>query len=368
MKRKAGLRIVKSIYLACCLVVAFTPNKITVKDEVHNTTQVDFASEEQRDKYKDAFAKLEKEELSKHEGLTSVIVSFDGEVYYERYFNGSNENSLFEIQSCSKTVIALLTGIAHDNNMIGDEKSKYIEMFNGLELPKISEGFADITLEDMLSMSSGINWDKYTSSWKTRIAVIENGLGYGINMIPSAELLHDPGEHFNYDSNESRSVMAMVAYNSQMEDCEFADKYLFKKLEIDDYLWPYNDSGLLTGGKDFYLSSRDLWKIGQLLLDKGEYKGQRVVSEEWVNKMFTPIRFGVPAEDIEPVDDIDYSFYMWHIVYDGIDINYAYGRGGQCVFLVPEYNICVVTSAIDKDREDSFRNIVFNVIDMYRER
>ena len=215
-------------------------------------------------------------------------------------------------------------------------------------------------------MSSGINWDKYVSSWKVKSAIIENGLNYGLNLIPSAEILHEPGTFFHYDSNESRSVMALVAYNAGMEDCDFAQKYLFDKLEISDFLWPYNDSGLLPGGKDLFVSSRDLWKIGQLILNKGIYNGEQIVSEEWIEKMLTPIRVGVPAEDILPADEVDYSFYMWHIQYDGIDIHYAYGRGGQCVYLVPQYNICVVTTAIDKERDDNFRQIIFRVIDIYR--
>lgn len=367
MKEKKLFGFLKILYLACCLLIAFTPNvMVKMEDDKSKTTMVEMADASERDRYKDAFQYLEENELSKHEGITSVLIAKDGKVYYEKYFNGNNEDSIFEIHSCTKTVIALLTGIAHDQGMISDEKSKYIDMFDGLEGSKISDGMEDVTIENMLSMSSGINWDKYSSSWMTKISILKNGMDYGLNMIPSASVLYTPGTHFYYNSNESRSLMAMVAYNSGMEDLEFAEKYLFSKLEIDDYLWPYDDSGLLPGGKDLFLSSRDLLKIGQLLLDKGRYKGEQIVSEEWVDKMLTPIVEGVPAEDILPADTLNYSFYMWHLQYKNIDINYAYGRGGQCIYLVPEYNICVVTSAIDKERSDSFRNIVYDVIDIYQ--
>lgn len=370
MKKDIILKVVKVIYLVCCLVVAFTPNILT-DDSVYGEkaqtqiTWIDTGNESDEKRYDKQFKSLEQHELSKHEGLTSTIISVDGKVIYEKYFNGNDESSTFEIHSCTKTIIAILTGIAHDQKMMGDEKSKYIDMFQGLDVPEVSDGFEDITIEDMLSMSSGINWDKYSNLWSTKISIIRNGLDYGRNTIPSAALAHRHGEHFNYNSNESRSLMAMVAYKSGMEDYEFAEKYLFNKLGIKDYLWPYNDSGLLPGGKDLFLSARDMWKVGQLLLDKGVYEGQQIISQEWIDKMLTPVKKDVPAEDILPVDRLDYGYYMWHTTYKDVDVNYAYGRGGQCIFLVPQYDICVVTSAIDKERNDSFRNIVYDVIDIY---
>ena len=366
MKNRFFTKLLKVVYLSWCLIVAFTPNKMAKKPSVQvETTHLEKASDQAVEPYRAAFQEFEEKELSKHEGLTSTIVMKDGEVYYENYFNNNNEDSIFEVHSCTKTVIALLTGIAHDQG-IGDENSKYIDLFQGLNVNDIAEGIEDVTLEDMLSMSSGINWDEYVNRLSVKASIIKHDLNYGRNLIPSAIMLHKPGTNFKYDSNESRSLMTMVAYQSGMEDIEFAKKYLFDKLEISDFIWPYNDSGLLPGGKDLFLSARDLAKIGQLLLDDGMYKGEQIVSKEWVSKMLTPVMKDVPAEDVIPEDKLDYSYYMWHTTYNGVDVNFAYGRGGQHIFLVPEYNICVVTSAIDKERSDCFRNIAYDVINIFQ--
>ena len=145
MKNKNGLRIIKAIYLCGCLIVAFTPNHLNVEESKGGVTQVPF-SQEMKELYTSDFDEMEKTELSKHEGLTSTIVSIDGEVCYEKYFNGRTEETISEIHSCTKTVIALLTGIAYDHQMISDEKSAYIDMFDGLEIKQQADGFEKIKL------------------------------------------------------------------------------------------------------------------------------------------------------------------------------------------------------------------------------
>lgn len=371
IKKYAG-KIIPIIYLSCCLVIALTPNthkedKSITERKNHPETQLKYAEEDElsvyEDQLEDAVWKLPLE----HDGITSIIVMKDGKVYSEHYYNGAEQNSLLEVHSCTKAVIALCTGIAIDQGFIRSEKESYINLFNNLEIPSVSKGMENVTIENLLSMSSGINWVKYSNSFWTKIKIIKNGLSYGLNLIPTAPVIHEPGSYFFYDSNESRSLLAMVAYASGLSDIEFAKKYLFDKLEIYDFIWPYNDSGILPGSKDLFLSSKDLAKIGQLILDKGNYNGQQIVSEQWIEKMLTPVMFSVPCEDIQPKDKVNYSYYLWNTNYNGHEINFAYGKGGQYIFLVPDMNICLVTSAIDKVRSDSFREIIYQVIDVFSE-
>lgn len=367
MKSKMVSKCVKMCYLICCLLIALTPNVLAVSGRSNNTTTtiLENASDLEVEPFREELVALAHKAVTEHKGLTSLIVMKDGKVYLESYYNGNDESSIFEIHSCTKTVIALLTGIAIDNNFINDEESPFIDMFHGLNVKMTDDRFQDIKIKDMLSMSSGINWDKYSSSLKNRMEIITNGYDYGLALISGAEMKDIPGNTFCYDSNESRSLMAMVAYNAGVSDVEFVEEYLFHKLEISDYLWPYNDSGLLPGGKDLFVSARDMAKIGQMLLDKGSYKGEQIVSEKWVEKIFQIRQYDVLAEDIEPADSLDYCFYIWHTRYKERDVFFAYGRGGQYIFMIPEQNILVVTSAIDKVRTDNFREIAFEVMDIF---
>lgn len=367
MKKKILFRAVKFIYLLCCLSIIVFPNDLKRKNTKYESlpkTELDMASDEEKEIYKNELDSLGNTVIKQHEGLTSLLVMKDGKLYLERYYNGNDKDTLFEVHSCTKTVIAILTGISYDQGMIGDENTSFLNLFHDLKLPEVKDGFKNIRLKDMLSMSSGINWDQYSGSFKIKMNIIANGIDYGLNLIPGANIIHKPGTNFNYDSNESRSLMAMVAYNSGMEDIDFLDKYLFGKLEIYNYMWPYNSSGLLSGGMDLFLCSRDLAKIGQLLLDKGVYKGEQIVASQWVEKMLAVTLENVECEDIKPQDILDYGYYMWHTKYKGYDVNFAYGKGGQYIFIVPKLNICVVTSAIDKDRYDNFRQIAYQVVDI----
>ncbi len=365
-------KIIPLLYIVCCLAIAFTPNihkERNIKDNELEfeipETELEYADDEELEKYEEELENMSSDIPNEHDGITSLIIMKDGKVYSESYYNGNDQSSLFEIHSCTKTVIALCTGIAIDEGFIKSEKVPFIDLFNNLELTHISEGFDKISVENMLTMSSGINWEQYSNSFLVKIKIIKNGLDYGLNVIPSARILFEPGTYFSYDSNESRSLMAMVAFSSGLSDIDFVKKYVFDKLEIYDFMWPYNDSGLLPGSKDLYLCSRDLAKLGQLILDKGSYKGKQVVSEQWIEKMLSPIVFDIPCEDIIPKDNLNYSYFLWNTEYNNHNISFAYGRGGQYIFIVPDMNLCVVTSAIDKVRTDSFREIIYQVIDIF---
>ena len=368
LKEKLLNKLIKIIYLVCCIVVIATPNTIGSTSEVNGevqNTEIEFAPKSIVNKYKNQLDALGEKVLKEHEGITSFLVMKDGKLFYEKYYNGNNQKTLFEVHSCTKTVIALLTGIAVDQGMIGNEDSSYLSMFKGLMCSDVTNGFGKIKIKDMLTMTSGINWDRYSESFSVRYMIISKGTKYGLELIPTASISASPGQRFFYNSNESRSLMALVAYNSKMEDIEFAEKYLFDKVDIYDFIWPYNDSGLLPGGKDLFLCSRDLARLGQVMLDDGNYKGEQIVSEEWVKKMMTVSKEDVECMDIVPADKIDYGFYLWHVKHKEYDIYFAYGRGGQYIFMVPDMNICVVTSSIDKVRSDNYRKIVFDVIDMF---
>lgn len=368
MKKQLLSKIITLIYLLCCLAIIVIPNDIGEKVKTGGLTQkthLPVASEEKRKDFENVLLDLGDRAAKQYEGLTSILILKDGEIYFEEYYNGNTEETLFEIHSCTKTIIALLAGIAQEQGILPSEDEPYMDLFKGLEIPYVTQGFEGILIRNMLTMSSGIHWDRYEESVKVKKDIVINGLDYGLNTIPGVELLDKPGEHFYYNSNESRSLMALIAYRADMEDIEFANKYLFNKLEIQDQIWPYNDSGLLPGGKDLYLCSRDLAKIGQLLLDEGKYKEEQVVPREWVQKMLTPSLKSVESEDIKPSDILNYGYYIWHTQYKEYDINFAYGRGGQYVFIVPELDICVVTSAIDKVRSEHFRDILYDVIDLF---
>lgn len=368
MKKGLFSKALKIFYLGCLIAIILTPNVIGSQlSDTYEATKWSLAEEKKESELDPCFEQLGERMIKEHKGLTSLIVMKDGQVYLEEYYNGSDASSTFEIHSCTKTVIAILTGIAVDQGYIQDENSTFLDLFQGFEGLEATEGFENILLKDMLSMSSGIYWDKYAGLLENKINVILNGDEQGLRQLTKAPIASLPGEVFNYDSNESRALMAMVAYNCGMEDVSLAEEYLFSKLHISDYIWPYNDTGLVRGGRDIYCSARDLAKIGQLLLQEGSYEGNQIVSKEWVKKMFTVRMEDVEAEDIEPPDKLDYCFYIWHMVHEGQDIYFAYGRGGQYIFMVPEKQIVVVTSSIDKERTDNYREILYEVIEIFGE-
>ena len=91
---------------------------------------------------------------------------------------------------------------------------------------------------------------------------------------------------------------------------------------------------------NFRISSRNLAKIGQLLLNKGTYLDQRIVSQQWITESIQG-RYNVPWDNY---DTYGYKWYNHTLEINGHDINYilASGNGGNKLYVVPDYDLVVV--------------------------
>lgn len=125
----------------------------------------------------------------------------------------------------------------------------------------------------------------------------------------------------------------------------YAQDELFAPLGIAEYKWFMDPAGTLYMGGGMYLRPRDMAKYGQLYLNGGVWRGERIVSEEWVRESWG--RYGRLA----PLDrnGHDYGYLWWHHHYPVgdavVETLAARGNGGQYIFVVPSLNlVAVITS------------------------
>ncbi len=132
----------------------------------------------------------------------------------------------------------------------------------------------------------------------------------------------------------------IIERSSGMTLLEFAQKYLFNPLEITDYKWIKYFDGRTNAGGNLYLRPRDMAKIGYLFLKNGKYKGQQIISSEWIKLSTKPH---------SNLINRPYCYHWWtnKINYKGKDIkNYsAIGSGGQFIFIFPEMDMVIVSTA-----------------------
>ena len=147
-----------------------------------------------------------------------------------------------------------------------------------------------------------------------------------------------------YNTPACNLLTTVLNRSANMTSKEFADKHLFGPLGIKNYGW-FHDSGYnYVGGHTIFLRPRVLARLGQMILDGGSYQGRQIVSEEWLKKSFHPtVSEFVKTDDSETV--FDYGYLWWLGEYQGYNYQFGWGHGGQFLFLIPDANTLVVTTA-----------------------
>jgi CubicO group peptidase (beta-lactamase class C family) len=167
----------------------------------------------------------------------------------------------------------------------------------------------------------------------------------------------EPGSRFNYCSGCTQILSAILQSRTGMTTREFAKQVLFAPLGIMYYSWSTDPSGNSIGGWGLELTPRDMAKLGYLYLHDGTWEGRQVVSAEWV-------RIAV-QKHTEGEDNLGYGYQWW--TYPSLGAYAALGRYGQTIFVIPDLNLIVVTTAGLNSHDEIFRLIEDYIVPAARE-
>ena len=282
------------------------------------------------------------------EELNSVafLIIQDEKIKYEEYWDGYNEHSLSNSFSAGKSIVGLLIGIALDEGKI-----KSLDQPVGDFLPSFRKGRnTELSIRHLLTMSSGLNWDEaYSSPFSMTTKAY-----YGTDLpglINSLEVIETPGKEFDYLSGNTE-VLAMVieaATGKRMAD--YASEKIWKHIGAHyDALWSLdNKDGMEKAYCCFNSNARDFARFGQLILNKGKWNNQQIISEEYLNEATSPANYLIDKGDRKPIDF--YGFQWWIIHYKGHEIPYMRGILGQYIFAIPEKNAVVVRLGHERSEE-----------------
>jgi len=251
------------------------------------------------------------------------------------------------MQSVTKSVTSTLVGIALGQDKISGVSVKVMDFFNENEIGNVDDWKRDLSLEDILTMRSGIDWNEsisYTNPENSTIQLeaSENWVDFVINRKMDAE----PGTVFEYNSGASVLLSYIIKESTGMYVDEYAEKYLFGPLGIENYYWKKTPTGLPDTEGGLYLEIHDLAKLGYLYLHDGIWEEDRILPQGWVESVVTP-----HVEDTTPGNDrnnLGYGYQWWLIPYKDDPVSYIYtclGYGGQYLFVVPEYDLVAVFTA-----------------------
>ncbi len=284
----------------------------------------------------------------KRQGLNlhSLLIIRNGYIVGETYFGSYGQNTTHELYSCTKSFISTLVGIALDKGYI-DRLDGPVQVFFPSRTWQNSDARKQaMTLENLLTMTSGLAWEEGDPVYR-QMYMSRDWVQYVMD-IPMRE---QPGSTFNYCSGCSHVLSSIVQNKTGMNTRDFAQKVLFGPLGISNYDWQTDAQGIPIGGWGLQLTPRDMAKLGFLYLHQGTWEGKQVVSANWVQTA-TSKHTGTDG-------NLGYGYQWW--TYPTFGAYTALGRYGQTIFVIPNLNLIVVTTAAEETGHDK----IFPLIDKY---
>ncbi|TFE24859.1 serine hydrolase domain-containing protein [Cohnella luojiensis] len=279
---------------------------------------------------------LDIEQLSQQVSRTKIDyceVIQSGQVLFTHTRNSHSKDKLHKINSVTKSVLSLLIGIAIDRGELENIEASISDYF-----PDVKQTLKqDVTIEHLLTMTPGWDWQEM-GDWGGLPSPMINSPNW-VNFILAQPMKYSPGKRMFYDSGCSHLLSAILQKVTGLKTAEYAEKYLFKPLGIEQYRWYSDAKGIVIGGFGLELKAPDLMKIGKLALGKGYLNGSRIVPERWIADSTNAHH--------HTYDHIgSYGYHWWIVASDDKPTSpacyFAMGYGGQYIFVVPEHELIAV--------------------------
>ena len=271
--------------------------------------------------------------------LHSILLIKNGKLVFEEYFYGYNREKLHFLASVSKSITSTLIGIAIDQKLTKDVETRAYEFFPEYTGTKWISQKYPITLQHVLTMAAGLDWDamKYSRRDPRHTTYQMYASGDPIGFVLDRNLIGTPGEKFYYNSGLTILLGGIVKNTTGLYIDEFAGQYLFAPLDISDYHWDkFPDGNIQTDG-GLHLRPRDMAKIGYMMLKDGQWKDRQIVPKEWIIESTK-----------RHIDALGIGYgYQWWIGKTTIDsqvikVLFASGHGGQKIFIIPQLDLVAV--------------------------
>lgn len=277
--------------------------------------------------------------------IHSFLIIRNGYLVSETYFDGYDQYTTHDLQSVGRSFTATLIGIAIDKGYIDGVDHRVLDFFPNRTIANLDAFKQDMTLEDLLTMRTGFDWQEVEGAFDS-LRASPDWTQHILDM-PMAE---SPGTRWNYCSICSHLFSGILYETTGMNPFDFAKQNLFQPMGISDVTWIKDPAGLPLGAGGFQLTPRDMAKLGYLYLRKGQWDAQQIVSSEWVEHAI------YPHVKVTMNEHLGYG-YHWLIV-PSMEGYAASGGGGQIILVVPKYDLVIVTTAWTEES-------IFELIEQY---
>lgn len=282
----------------------------------------------------------------------AVVVAYKGKLVAEQYWKEQSITPDTKLWgwSMNKSIVNAMVGVLVKQGKLSVGAIAPIkEWQNDLR--------REITLNDLLQMSSGLKWDEDYSD----VSDATNMLYRDRNCYESAILPpygEKPGTEWKYSSGTA-NILSGIIRNALQDDKRYYDfpyAEIFNKLGMFSMVFETDSNGNFVGSSYGYATARDWAKFGQLYLQDGIWKGDSILPKDWVRYTTSPA----------PASKGRYGAQFWlnrsrNLPNVPEDMFYCQGHRGQRIFIIPSRHLVVVRIGFAEDNFD-FNQFLTNIL------
>jgi CubicO group peptidase (beta-lactamase class C family) len=255
--------------------------------------------------------------------VLNIVVRQNGTIIAEHDFA---EEKRVLLWSVSKTFTSMAIGIAENEGYlkIEDKLSKYFQ------IP--AQAFWDqITVRDLLCMGTGQNKDPLSEALNSG-----KSLDNVEKLFFEEPIINKPGTHFLYSNAATYMLSKLISIQTKTSLNEYLRSHVYEPLGMENVQWEKDIHDINFGCSGLYLSAHELAKFGQLLLNEGEWKNDRLIPPKYIQAATKPqIRTADFDKSFAKADHKSgYGYQLWMNSYPG---SYRLdGLYGQYAVIIPD--------------------------------
>lgn len=297
--------------------------------------------------------------------VDSVMVIRHGYVVLEEHLSTYTADSVHTLQSVTKSVASILLGIAIQQGYITDVSELVIDFFPERTIANMDERKERLTIEDLLMMTPGFEWDEWTYPYDD---IAHNNLGAmhassdAVQYVLDRPMAHEPGTVWVYCSGASILLGEIVEQATGQDLNAFAREHLFDPLGVGSVVWVRAPGGYYHTGGGLFMRPCDMARIGFLMLNNGT----------WGTQMILSLNYHAQSSDnliqLPGSNSYDYGFQWWY--FRNHDIYFANGHYDQKIFVDHSRDLVAVFTCSIADGDfypasSLFLNYILSAIDDY---
>ena len=268
-------------------------------------------------------------EWAKAERVDSLLVVRHGKIVLDSYYAPFKPGIRHNLYSATKSFVGTLTAIAISDHLLDSADHPVLDFFQDKAVAHIDDRKKAITVQNLLDMTSGFEWD--------RSSYAMFGSSDPTKFVLDQPMKTEPGQSFYYNNGNPYILSALITKLAGQNALDFAKKELFEPLGISDVDWGKPDAqNVINGQSHLFLLPQDMAKLGYLYLHKGEWDGKQVIPSSWVERA----RAGVL--------DVGYGGFRYANLWWSLPSERAYlarGAHDQLIIVIPDTDIVAVLTA-----------------------